>query len=755
MLRHRFLLLLLLASSGWSATSVISYRNYASSYPLLVAVPASYSSPSLVIQLHGAGEVGNGSYNGTLVYAAGTNEVALTLVHGALECVNNGVTWFASNNVIVAAPQTPTTWNTTTLDNTVAALIAEFGVNTSRICVTGLSLGGGGAWAYGVAHPSRCYSLVPIAGSLQPAATPITVLGSVKVMAVHNAADPTVPIVWDVGTAFASQPWFTAWLYQITGVEATANHPDSPTWSTHSGGPHLNGVTTTNTANWTGSAWVWTAGATLPTSSPAIQVYPTAAHGGWDETYGTGPSDFGLAFWQWALGVSPSPPAQNFPDPLRSGSALIQASMGLAATGYASVGTPAALTSVCTPTHEFTVLVRTCRALAASTGIIIGQGDNTNTTWSISSLGGSRASCNVGGVGIVTNAGSIQNPTWNDIALVCRNDAGTFRVRCVLDSSAGQAETAVGAQVCTKDILIGARRNTSNTDSASLYSGNIGDICIWDYALTDDQVHYAMGYITPNENINGLYGSGLIAYWPCNEQSGLVVHEDIAGNDGTCSASGLFTTSAYPKYPICTVGDSLTAGSGSQTNTPYGQQVLGGGSGLRNMRSSYTYGFPGMNVAYIQTQIRLSSYAPFLNWTQVYLVGIHDLGANSNVTSFLSTAISALPHSRYLIIGNRPFGATGVVNGVGNPNGVGIGDWGQTQRLQIDSQNYLIQSIYGSRWLSEQYLSVSQASLPTEANDVFQLRTPVSICADNTHLLNAGYILQSQGADIALTSFGW
>lgn len=446
--------------------------------------------------------------------------------------------------------------------------------------------------------------------------------------------------------------------------------------------------------------------------------------------------------------------AASFPDPLRTGNPIIGSSLLLAGAQSVVVGQPAALTSVLNPTHEFTVLVRTARATAVSTGMIVGQGDNTTIAWGILSTGGSRVSYTVGGITSTTGAGTIQNPTWNSIALVNRNNAGTFVNRCVLDGAAGTAEVNSGTSTSTRDIMIGARRGTSNADIAAQYSGNIGDIVIWNYALTDDQIHYAMGYIQPNEYINGLSSTGLLALWPCNDGSGTVLHECIAGNDGAMS-SNFFSTAAYPKYPVSTVGDSLTAGSGSQTGTPYGYQVKTGGSGVRNCRSVNVYGFPGQNCAFIQTQIQLASYAPFLNWTQVYLVGIHDLGANANVTSFLSTAIAALPHKRYLIIGNRPYGVTGVVNGVGTPGNAGIGDWGLTARGQIDSQNYLIQSIYGGRWISEQYVAQTQLSLPGELNDMFQLRTPTNICADNTHLLDVGYIAQSQAADVALSSFGW
>lgn len=305
MLRLRILILLLLASAGWSVTSTISYRAYASSYPLLVSIPSSYSSPSLVITLHGAGEVGNGSYDGTLVYSS-TNQIALTLVHGALQCINNGVTWFGDNNVIVAAPQTASTWSIFTLDNTITALVAEFHINTARICLTGLSLGGGGAWNYAKNFPSRLYSLCPIAAALFPNAGTLPQFNTIRTYYVSDGDDPTVPQCWNYATTavFTAQPFTQAWLFEITGICPLDNHPDHPTYSTHASYPHFNGVTGLYSSNWNGTAWAWTSGAAVPTTMLGTTLYPTGGHGGWDQTYGTGPGNFNTPFWVWFLGIT-------------------------------------------------------------------------------------------------------------------------------------------------------------------------------------------------------------------------------------------------------------------------------------------------------------------------------------------------------------------------------------------------------------------------------------------------------------------
>lgn len=449
----------------------------------------------------------------------------------------------------------------------------------------------------------------------------------------------------------------------------------------------------------------------------------------------------------------------SYPNALASGANLIRSSLLFTGSQYVTLGQPSALTSILTPTTEWTIIVRTARAAPASSGIIIAQGDNANLTFAIYSLGGSQVSCSVGGNSILSGSGTIQHPTWNTIALVNRNaGGGTFKSRLVLDGAASVAEVTSGSQVSVKDIMIGARRNSSNSDAAQFYSGNIGTIAIFHGALTDDQIHFIMGWITPQEMINeaSSYAAGcpLIAYYPCNEASGTVLNEVIGGVNGTASASGLQSTVQFPVYPAVPVGDSRTVGAGSQSSNPYGYQVVGGGSGIRNGRSVYVYGFSGQNVAYIASQMALSTFSPYLNWTPIFMVGIHDLGNTSGVLSFLAAQIARFTHGRFLIMLCWGYGATGVSSGVGNPNAAGIGDWGIPARQQLDQQNQAVQAVYGGRCIDCQNLLVSTNAIPGN-NDDFQIRTPINACSDNTHILDVGQILHSVQADIRMRQEGF
>lgn len=450
--------------------------------------------------------------------------------------------------------------------------------------------------------------------------------------------------------------------------------------------------------------------------------------------------------------------ATSYPNPLASGTPTIGSSLLFSGTQYVSLGQPAALTSVLLPTHEFTILLRRCRALPASTGVDIALASSTATTFSIATLGGSSETGNIGGTSFNTGAGSIGYATWNSLALVCHNVSGTFMGSIVLDGGARSTEVAVGAQSAAgRDIMVGARRNSTNTDAASFFSGNIGAIAIWNYALTDNQIHSAMGLLCPNEVLYTTFqttnfGTGLIAYYPCSEGSGTTVNDCVAGNNGTATTN-VFTSTAFPHYPAQCWGDSLTNGSGSETNTAFGNQTKAGGSGLRNMRSIMVNGYSGQPCSYIATQQALAINSAFGTWTQVYYVGIHDLASPSTVTTFLTTSIAAQPHNRWIEIGVTPEGVG--VAGVGNPNTAGPQDWGvtgSTGRPPIDTMNNVLGAYCGARFINEQARCVALATLPTEANDVFQFRMPCHCVSSIPHPLDVVYIDLSIGCDQLLTS---
>ena len=71
--------------------------------------------------------------------------------------------------------------------------IADHRIDTTRIYVTGLSLGGFGTWAYARAKPERVAAVVPIAGG-GSTGTAVCAMRDVPVWAFHGDADGTVNV---------------------------------------------------------------------------------------------------------------------------------------------------------------------------------------------------------------------------------------------------------------------------------------------------------------------------------------------------------------------------------------------------------------------------------------------------------------------------------------------------------------------------------------------------------------------------------
>jgi predicted peptidase len=155
--------------------------------PYLLHLPPGHAGSArhwpLVLFLHGAGERG---------------EDACTLLNTGLPSRLIGDPDFAA---IVLSPQCArgTTW----LDHqhVLMELVTEAEValraDPARLHVTGLSLGGMGAWLLGSRHPRRFASVVPICGSVPPYhdfPDAVRALRDVPVWAFHGVEDPVVPV---------------------------------------------------------------------------------------------------------------------------------------------------------------------------------------------------------------------------------------------------------------------------------------------------------------------------------------------------------------------------------------------------------------------------------------------------------------------------------------------------------------------------------------------------------------------------------
>jgi predicted peptidase len=130
-------------------------------------------------------------------------------------------------------------WNSQieALDELLKRVIPAYAIDPSRVYLTGLSLGGYGAWAYALRYPHRFAAVVPIAGGYMPDSDSvpgnICDLKDLPIWAFHGSSDTTVPptqsrVLVDALKACGSQVRFTmirggghaaSWEYAYNSAE--------------------------------------------------------------------------------------------------------------------------------------------------------------------------------------------------------------------------------------------------------------------------------------------------------------------------------------------------------------------------------------------------------------------------------------------------------------------------------------------------------------------------------------------------------
>jgi len=174
-------------------------------YPYTVYVPRSFDTSKrwpVILFLHGAGERGSDGLKSTQIGVA-----------AAIRANPDRVP------AIAVFPQSPadSRWLGDPADAAMAALeqsIAEFHGDRSRLYLTGLSMGGYGAWHLALAHPDTFAALVVVCGGLLPHETttsvqqsPLTIgkddpysftahaLRHLPIRMFHGDADPVIPVI--------------------------------------------------------------------------------------------------------------------------------------------------------------------------------------------------------------------------------------------------------------------------------------------------------------------------------------------------------------------------------------------------------------------------------------------------------------------------------------------------------------------------------------------------------------------------------
>lgn len=155
----------------------------------LLFLPKSYNRRSpqrwpLILFLHGAGE-------------RGTN-LAKVKVHGPPKIVASQPDF----PFIVVSPQCPDdqVWDQTALLALLDEVLRRHRVDTNRVYLTGLSMGGFGTWRLGLTHPERFAAIAPVCGggdvihALLPGEKQDAAIKTLGVWVFHGAKDPVVPV---------------------------------------------------------------------------------------------------------------------------------------------------------------------------------------------------------------------------------------------------------------------------------------------------------------------------------------------------------------------------------------------------------------------------------------------------------------------------------------------------------------------------------------------------------------------------------
>lgn len=133
--------------------------------------------PPIIIQLHGAGERGEGK-----------DDLALVDVHGFSKLLSK-----QDFPCIFIMPQCPknTFWaaKVESLVKFVEMLIAEYGADENRIYLTGLSMGGFGTWFCAMARSDLFAAIAPVCGGGMAWNAEVLTM---PIWAFHGACDPVV-----------------------------------------------------------------------------------------------------------------------------------------------------------------------------------------------------------------------------------------------------------------------------------------------------------------------------------------------------------------------------------------------------------------------------------------------------------------------------------------------------------------------------------------------------------------------------------
>ncbi len=146
----------------------------------LLYLPKAYDKSKnpfpLILFLHGAGERGD--------------SIELVKRHGPPKIVETGKDF----PFIIVSPQCKDKlwWDSDELYTFLQEIISKYNIDTNRIYLTGLSMGGFGTWDLTIKHPDTFAAITPICGGGDT--TKVCAIKNLPVRVFHGAKDQVVPV---------------------------------------------------------------------------------------------------------------------------------------------------------------------------------------------------------------------------------------------------------------------------------------------------------------------------------------------------------------------------------------------------------------------------------------------------------------------------------------------------------------------------------------------------------------------------------
>jgi len=174
------------------------------SYPMpyRLFIPSGYNANTsypLVLFLHGAGERGtdnNAQLNanrGATLWAETENQASYPCFVVAPQCPSTAQ-WVNTNwsSGSYSIDNVPMSTELKMVKEIIETLETQYNIDTSRLYVTGLSMGGYGTWDFIIRYPNMFKAAVPICGAGDP--TKASLIGTMPLRVFHSSDDPTVPV---------------------------------------------------------------------------------------------------------------------------------------------------------------------------------------------------------------------------------------------------------------------------------------------------------------------------------------------------------------------------------------------------------------------------------------------------------------------------------------------------------------------------------------------------------------------------------